>query len=46
VRKIKIIGGENSLNGILPGNYLDGQMESMTENIGKRWIKDEENGKG
>jgi len=36
-RTTKIIGGEDSLDGTPPGDYLDGQMESMIANIGRDW---------
>jgi len=34
---IKIIGEEDSQDGTLPGDYSDGQMESMITNIGRDW---------
>ena len=36
-RITKTIGGEDSLGGMPPGDYLDGQMESMINNIGRDW---------
>jgi len=36
-RTTKIIGGEDSLDSTLPGDYSDGQMESMITNIGRDW---------
>ena len=29
--------GEDSLDDTLPGNYMDGQMESMTNSTGRGW---------
>ena len=29
--------GENSLDGTRPEDYMDGQMESMTNSIGRDW---------
>jgi len=34
---IKSIGEEDSLVGMLPGDYLDGQTGSMTDSIGRGW---------
>jgi len=34
---IETIGGEDSLDGTLPGGYLDGQMENTTGSIGRGW---------
>jgi len=34
---IKIIEGEDSLDGTPPEDYLDGQIESMIDSIGKDW---------
>jgi len=36
-RTIKTIGGEDSRDDMPPGDYLDGQMENMTDNIGRDW---------
>ena len=33
----KIIGGEDSLDGTPPEDYLDGKMESMIDSIGRGW---------
>jgi len=33
----KIIGGEDSLDGMPLGDYLDGQMRSMIDSIGRGW---------
>ena len=29
--------GKDSLDDTLPGNYMDGQMESMTNSTGRDW---------
>ena len=29
--------GEDSLDSTLPGDYMDGQMESMTNSTGRGW---------
>ena len=46
MKKIKSTREEDSLDGMLLGSYLDGQMEIMIESTGKGWIRDGENGKG
>jgi len=42
---IKIIEGEDSLDGTPPGDCLDGQMESMIDSIGRDWRGTKSGGK-
>ena len=37
--------GENSLDGIPPGDYMDGQMESTANSTGRGWKEIEDDGK-
>jgi len=42
---IKSIGEEDSLVSTLPGDYLDGQIGSMTGSIGRGWNATGNNGR-
>ena len=37
--------GENSLDGIPPGDYMDGQIESTTNSTGRGWREIGDGGK-